>query len=464
MATKLTQASGVAVEECVSGSLDLFSTPFQETIIDNCYFTEIDPSTPLADSGNSIKFSIPSSQDFVDLAQSVVVLKVKITTSAGNDLPPFTWTDAQGGPPAVPAAGTSVGFIQLPLTSLFSSVNFILNEQTLSDSFSTYPYVSYFQTVLNFSKDARDSRLQLLGFYEDSNPNVTRADPGAVSSGYKERAAATASSHVATYLGPVFHSLFSQNRFLIPLMPFSLEWIKASPLFALKGNASGTFIYKITSMKMLIRKVKILPSYKLDIEAKLEKQAAIYPIRHSYCKPFFIDAGDKQASFENIFQGKSIPAVCAVALVEQTNYRGTLGTSPFQFAHHSVSSLKISFDSFSYPTPTPFQPNFDSTTEGDWTRSYLSLFDGGNLKVDHGLMINYSKYKNNGFTIWVFDFGRETTLANDHVSTKRGGSARLDISFAPTSNNNALTLLLYVESDELLEVDSNRKVHRGYHL
>ena len=67
------------------------------------------------------------------------------------------------------------------------------------------------------------------------------------------------------------------------------------------------------------------------------------------------------------------------------------------------------------------------------------------------------------YAIYVFHFG-ETSLANDHASPKRSGSARLDVSFASTSNNVALTLLLYFESDETIFLDQNRKAKRDFHL
>ena len=208
MSTKLTHASGVVAEECISGSMDLFSPPVMETTVDTTYFTEHLPSNAIADSANSISFHIEGSQDMCDLSESVVQLRVKITKSDGTNL------DAFAAPTGTPLSGTSVGFVQMPVTSLFSSLVFRLNDQLLTDSFSTYPYVAYFQTLLNFSGDARKSRLQLMGFYEDEDPSVTACHSAAPASGFKTRGGLTSGSHEATFIGPIFHGLFSQTRYM----------------------------------------------------------------------------------------------------------------------------------------------------------------------------------------------------------------------------------------------------------
>ena len=456
MSNRLLHAAGVIAEECVSGSLDLFSPPFMETMVENVYFTEYLPTNAISNSANSITFNIPSADDMIDLTESYVQVRCKITKADGSNL------DAYAAPASGSTSANSVGFVQMPITSMFSSLVFRLNDELLTDSFATYPYLAYFQTLLNFSSDATESRLQLLGFYKEKRMNHTAAHATATASGFKTRAGLTAQSHEATFIGPIFQSMFSQSRFLLPLTKMSLEWIKASPAFCLKSNNStADYLYKITSMKLFLRKIKIRPSYKLELEERLLKEPALYPLRQAYVKPFFIDAREKSVSFENIFQGRSLPAYCAVAICTQAAYRGSYGTSPFEFKHHSLTSLKISIDSEVFPSPSPFQPDYISTSAPNWTREYLALQDN-QIKVDAGNAISYDMFAK-GFAIYVFHFG-ETSLANDHTSPKRAGSARLDVSFAPTSDNAALTLLLYAESDETLFLDENRKPKRDFHL
>ena len=85
-------------------------------------------------------------------------------------------------------------------------------------------------------------------------------------------------------------------------MPIYLDFVKSPASFVLKSNQGATadFKYTITALKFILKKVKLRSSIKLDIEQQLLKQPALYPIRHSYCKPLFLDALAKQSSFENI--------------------------------------------------------------------------------------------------------------------------------------------------------------------
>ena len=449
--------SGIKPEECVSGSLDWWTQPFVETSVEGAYFTDHLPQVPLTETSNSIVFSIPSCDDFLDLCDSYIQISLKIKNADNSNL--AAWA------PAAPAANAnSVGFVNLPASSIFSACNFRLNDELLSDSFQTYQYQSYLQTILNYNSDARKSRLQLLGFYEDTDITANDAHTAAAASGFKTRAQLTRLSHEATFISNIFHGMWSQARYLPPLIPFSLEWIKAPAAFCLQSNAAApAFKYEITKMKLFLRKIKIRASQKLQLEQNLQKNLALFPLRFSVAKPLFIDRHEKQVSFENVFQGKAIPAYCVIGFVEQTKYRGTQGTNPYEFSHFSLTSLKMSIDGESYPSPFPFQPNYTSETAPNHTREYLALFDN-QIKVDNGSFITYEMFKSNGYCLYVINFGREVTQSRDHVVPKRVGSCRLDVSFDPASTNEALTLILYSESDEIIGIDGNRKIYRDFHL
>lgn len=138
MENKLNQAAGLdPAGECVSAALDIFSGPLVETAIERCYYSEIHPITPVSDTQSTVSFHVPSSEDFTDLSESWVSVKIKIdqinaTTAAVTNGAAQTATD-------------SYGLLNQPAASLFSSVNVRLNDTLLSDSYATYPYLSYLQ-------------------------------------------------------------------------------------------------------------------------------------------------------------------------------------------------------------------------------------------------------------------------------------------------------------------------------
>lgn len=452
-------ASGVdSGEECISSALNLFQRPYVDTSINHAYYTRHTPVSAISDSATSITIDVPQSEDFTDLNQSYFLLQTKIVKADGGALDAFTAPDAAG-------SGNSVGFINIPSSSMFSNINVVMGEQNLSDNYSTYPYLAYFQNLLNFSNDCHASLQQLAGFYEDKNFSSRSAHTAATDTGFKTRAQLTRRSHYATFVGVIHHGLFSQNRFLLPLMPISLEFMKASNSFVLKSDdTSANYKFQIKSLNMFIRRVKVKASHKLEIENQLLKEPCLLPLRHCSVKPLFIDRNTHSVSFENIFNSNSLPAFCCIALTTQAAYRGSYATDPFQFDHFRVTSMKITLDNETYPSPMGFTPDYVSTSHPDWAQEYFSLFYN-DLKSNQGRLITLDSYKNGGYCMYFFTLGFETNEASDHVTPKRVGTgARLEITFDSGSTNEALTVLVYQERDEELRIHANRRVERDYFL
>ena len=284
---RLTRAAGTEELECVSTSLDLFSPPYVETSIDKVYFVEYNPINAISDSANSIVFSIPAVDDYTSVCESYYEVKVQITQSNGGTLPGQT-------------TNASYGFVNQIASSIFSSVNVKLNEQSISDSFGTYAYLSHIQALLSYSEASRKTRLRLQGYVDDVNPSSINADRSATVTGFKTRAGWSSQSKIVTLLAPIYHEFFSQGRALIPLVPMQLEFTRASNAFALLSNvANCDYVFKIKSMKLHMKRIKIIPSLKLELERKIESKPAKYPLLQCSVKPFFVDASAKSVSFEN---------------------------------------------------------------------------------------------------------------------------------------------------------------------
>ena len=451
MANRMNRAAGTSGDECVSASLDLFTKPLLEMSVDKTYFSDHTPAEAIANTANSIEIGIPPSRDMTDLAESYIEVKVKITKNNGQNLDAFV-------------GDNSVGFDQIPITSLFKSFNFRVEDELLSDTYSTYPYVAYIQTILNYGADARKGRLRLMGYYDEENVSTNEAHDAAGASGFKSRAAITSGSKKATFIGNIFHGLWSQNRYLLPMLNLRTEWIKSDAAFCLKSNAANpTFKFKIESLKIFMKKIKLRDAFKLELEERLLKEPASYPLCHATVKPFYIAANEVEATFENLFQSKPIPSLVIIGFVKQANLRGAYADSAFNFEPFHLESLEIQVDDNVFPSPTPFKPKYDSTTEPDWTREYLAL-NNYLIKLDTGNLITYDMFKTGGYCLYVFHLGREFSVTNDHTTPKKSGVARLAATFASGSNNPALAMMMYTESNEEIQIDSQRKISRDYYL
>ena len=208
MEDKLAHAAGLDNStECVSSSLDLFSGPLVDTTIEKCYVQTIRPLVAITESASTIQFTIPPSEDFTDLSESWIKLKVKITTTgtAGDDRGKQIACGAQ-------TDTDSYALVNQPISSLFQSVNIRLNDSLLSDNYGNYPYLSYLTSIFNYSSDVRNTRLRLAGFCTDLDPDAVTAHGAAPASSFKTRAGWTTAAAQPTFIGPIFHGLFHQAR------------------------------------------------------------------------------------------------------------------------------------------------------------------------------------------------------------------------------------------------------------
>ena len=130
--------------EGVKTELDLFTVPPTQTCIVESHVVEHQPTASL-DSGGPIEFFIPGSgDDYMDLANTMLHLQVKVTRANGNPID----------------AGEPVGPVNNWLHALFSNVDLSLNNtQVTSSSFNAYPYRAFIETLLSYGSDAKSTQM-----------------------------------------------------------------------------------------------------------------------------------------------------------------------------------------------------------------------------------------------------------------------------------------------------------------
>ena len=74
-------------------------------------------------------------------------------------------------------ADIQVGPSNLWIHILFSQVEVFLNNKLVAPSSTAYPYRAYIETILNFSKDAKDSHLTSALFYKDKAGKMDAVNP-----------------------------------------------------------------------------------------------------------------------------------------------------------------------------------------------------------------------------------------------------------------------------------------------
>lgn len=137
--------------------LSLWELPPIQNSIEEYTETQIRPVTSFS-SNVPIKFYIPSStNEYVLLNESELFVKVKLQGlfKQGSVPTKETWRYA------APADNF--------LHSLFKKVNLTINNQEITDDSTNYAYRAYFESLLGWSKDAKETDLSTIIYNSDSS-------------------------------------------------------------------------------------------------------------------------------------------------------------------------------------------------------------------------------------------------------------------------------------------------------
>ena len=133
-------------------SLNIFSIPNIQNAITGSQYANYYPVSDLTE-GAPIEFNIfGNGQDYIALQDTLLFLRVKIVDADGKKLKPTS----------------KVGFINIPLQSLWSQVDVSFNQKLVTSSSTNYGYKAYISTLLNYGKQAQRTQLSSELFYKDS--------------------------------------------------------------------------------------------------------------------------------------------------------------------------------------------------------------------------------------------------------------------------------------------------------
>ena len=132
-------------DDCSSSSLDRFLLPPTQSNFQKRKSIDYHPITSLS-KGGPIEFNVSGSgKEFLDLACSHLYLKVKVSKTDDSNL----------------EGASKVGFTSHPIASLFNQVDVILGDKLISSATNTYAHRSILEVLLNYDKEAAESKIQL---------------------------------------------------------------------------------------------------------------------------------------------------------------------------------------------------------------------------------------------------------------------------------------------------------------
>jgi len=427
--------------EAAPSSLDLFQKTDTQTAIVDGSWMEIRPLNSIEERA-PVDFHIDgTSEDFIDLADTYLKVKVRITSANGE---------------AGYGVDDQVAPVNLLIQSMWSKLDVSFNGKRISSSGHTYPFRAYIETALNFGNDVKNGQLSASGWHMDTTEHFDTL--GAQNIGFATRKQLGQGQQLISLMGRLHADIFNQNRLLIDGVNVHVQLTRSEDRFCImRGNGAENYKIKLEEASLFVRKVQVLPSCRLGIYKALSTASARYPIRRTEQRTFSISNNITCWSQENAIMG-ALPRRLTIGFIRTDALQGVYNLNPFNFQHFSLNFLALYINGKQIPSRA-FQPEFEGNNK-DYARSYMQMSSSlGHAFTNQDSGLSYKDFKG-GNTLFVFNLNAELTDGEHTEPTKRG-AVRIECRFA-NALANPITCILLSEYDNLILIDKERNVSLDY--
>ena len=458
------------METVENEELDLYTNaPYQTEILKR----ETIAHNPIQSSyASTIQFDINNSQHgkYIDLANTT--LEVEIGIKKHSDKSPL-------------AKGEKVAPINIPFHSMFKNMTMTLGNGTvINEANDTYPYIAYFQTLLQGSDYLR-TQGKLIMWEKDDEESMSNTGATATKVTYpKEQVItdgkvttqaeasnalgrrqarwfshenpATSSYHTKTLIGRPIGPLFQQERFLPYGVDVRLQLDRSKSEFVLMNGEAEDYDISIERIELFVDYVTV--NEKVFNNDMNRTKDIVIPVTRPVVQYFTISSGIRMKKID-LFRGQ-LPSRMILAYVKNSAQAGEKDENPFNFQTFGLNKLVVRKNNDNYPT-RPFQPNFSQL---NYEREYMAMFEMlGLLNRDGSITISEDDFIK-GFAIFCFDFTGEgkNGMADEntkHVDLK--GNLVVDQQFKQALTED-ISLVVYAEFENDITIDSNNNVDKGF--
>lgn len=426
-------------DECSKSELDLFTVPPTQTSIEEGFYDNIEAPNSF-DKSDTIRFEIPGdSRHYLNLSETELHIVGRICkktdTTKGFD------------------AQSKIGPVNNFLHSLFSQIEIGINNTPIENTNTTYPYKAYFNNLLGYNKQEKKSFLYGDKFIKDTSEhfnNLVVEGNDVKNIGFIERRKEFLNNKAVQLQGKLHCDIFNLSHYMINSISLQIKLTKSNSKFYLLGDINDEFIFFFDECHLRIRRQVISPSVMAAQALTNEMHTFKYPIKRVVLKSFVIPHKSTRFTMTNICQGV-MPRRVLCAFVKTTAMDGALNENPFEFLAFNVNHLALKINSKSLPFSAGLDLDYDNNKYLDGYRSLL--------KISRELDITYEEFKS-GYAIYAFDLNPDI-CSPEHYSLLEDGTMDLDVRVLKAYEE-SVTLISYLEYDNLLEINKHRLVTFDY--
>lgn len=427
-------------EPCSKNELDLFTIPPTQTVIEEGFFDDI-PAHNSFKTSNVIRFDIEGdTRHYLNLSETELHVKGRLCDISNPD----NFVELK----ATDATGPINNFFH----SLFSQIEIDINNKSVENTNTTYAFRAYIRNLLGYNESQKKSALYGECFSKDGPGSFNSLElktNEAHNSGFLTRRARFIGKSSVELQGKLDCDLFYLNHLIVNSVSFQIKITKNNSNFYLMGNNSGKFAFVFDEVFLRIKRQVISPSVMAALTKVSEQTPFKYPLKRTILKPFVIPFASNKFSL-TICKG-IMPRRALFFFIKTTAFDGSINENPFYFENFGVNSLNLKINSKSLPNTNGIILDYphDNYLEG-----YKSL-----VKLIPDLDISYSEFKN-GYAIYAFDLNPDVA-SSEHYSLLRDGVMELDVKLSEKQNN-SITLMAFLEYDNVIEINKYRQLSFDY--
>ena len=223
---------------CGKSELELGLVPPTQVTVQDDYVVSIGPRSSLDENG-PLEFEITASgEDYLDLSRCYLKLKFKILNEGGIKMESWVYNADRVTYPMNMEHKSQFDTVpvNLMLHSIFSQVDFTLNDTLATSSNDMYPYRAYMTTMLSYGTDAKKTFLEYLEYFYWDDHGEYDADSNMAIARKNLRSGNSKSTEL---MGRLHVDLCMQERLIHNNVTAKFTLYRSDPNFSLLGQSSA---------------------------------------------------------------------------------------------------------------------------------------------------------------------------------------------------------------------------------
>jgi len=336
------------------------------------------------------------------------------------------------------------------------------------------------ETLINYDRKDGKTVLRPAGWFNaidspaewTANNTDTTSNSGAGHNDYQNlsanhKAMLTAmTAETAEYDGGVTRSLvfkphpevFHTGKAMVPGVEIKMKFHFNSPSLFLNGvGKAGRLKEEDVKIRFHLCQLRLNETIYMNLVSQRHNQGAVavYPTVRSEICTFSMENSLTRFEIRDLFQNR-VPDRMIVGLLDSRAFNGAVTRDPFCFQKFDLTSIKQIVKGEEYPYETLELVGNDATKDLLGFFRYLQA-SGAWCKME-GTMVEQGDWgQDKGCTLFLYDNVANGCADSKNLNPKQSGDLQLKLEFRTAPANN-ITLLVYGEFENLIEIDPNGAV------